>query len=564
MISELKVQNFAIIDNLNVEFKKGFTALTGETGAGKSLIIDAIGLLLGNRSQTSMIRNGETKAIVEGVFEKVSDYTKQVLDDLQIELLDGDVVVIKRELSQSGKNLIRVNGEIITLNQLELLASTLGDIHTQNETHKLFNPHNYLTFINNETISSLLDEYKNLRSKYLEALNVYNEIINLSKTDATNLEYWEFQYKELEKASLSVNEETALEEELSFLNNYENIFKYLTQINDDFKENNILENLYDTIFNVQKLGELQPEFKNDSEMLNDAYYSLEDFFKKVKTKIQNLDYDENRLNEINERLSFLNTLKHKYHKSIGELINYKNELKQKIDSFEQIDDAINDAKNKVIKCFEELKQCGMKLTKERKASAKILETNVLQTLLDLMLPKVDLAMEFNKYDLLDPFNASIFKNDGLDDVDIKISFNVGEPKKSLSKVASGGEMSRIMLALKVHTLKTLKLSTVIFDEIDSGVSGSVAGKVGEKLKEISKDIQVLTITHLPIVASMADNQYHIYKVFGENSTSTKIELLDTENRVKMLAGMITPGNNNEKAIDLAKAMLKSNNPNIEI
>ena len=425
-------------------------------------------------------------------------------------------------------------------------------------------PTNYLTFINNETISSLLDEYKNLRSKYLEALNAYNEIINLSKTDATNLEYWEFQYKELEKASLSVNEETALEEELSFLNNYENIFKYLTQINDDFKENNILENLYDTIFNVQKLGELQPEFKNDSEMLNDAYYSLEDFFKKVKTKIQNLDYDENRLNEINERLSLLNTLKHKYHKSIGELINYKNELKQKIDSFEQIDDAINDAKNKVIKCFEELKQCGMKLTKERKASAKILEKNVLQTLLDLMLSKVDLEMEFNKYDLLDPFNASIFKNDGLDDVDIKISFNVGEPKKSLSKVASGGEMSRIMLALKVHTLKTLKLSTVIFDEIDSGVSGSVAGKVGEKLKEISKDIQVLTITHLPIVASMADNQYHIYKVFGENSTSTKIELLDTENRVKMLAGMITPGNNNEKAIDLAKAMLKSNNPNIEI
>ena len=141
MISELKVQNFAIIDNLNVEFKKGFTALTGETGAGKSLIIDAIGLLLGNRSQTSMIRNGETKAIVEGVFEEVSDYTKQVLDDLQIELLDGDVVVIKRELSQSGKNLIRVNGEIITLNQLELLASTLGDIHTQNETHKLFNFH---------------------------------------------------------------------------------------------------------------------------------------------------------------------------------------------------------------------------------------------------------------------------------------------------------------------------------------------------------------------------------------------------------------------------------------
>ncbi len=556
MLSELKVQNFAIIDNLKVEFNHGFTTLTGETGAGKSLIIDAIGLLFGDRSSISMIRNGETKAIVEGVFEDVSEYTKEVLNELSIELLDGDVVAIKREITSSGKNLIRVNGEIITLNQLEKLSSTLGDIHTQNDTHKLFTEHNYLTFINNNEILQALTLYHQSYQQYLASYKEYDRLTKLSQDDTSNLEFWNYQYTELEKAKLSVNEEKNLEDELSYLNNYESIFKYLSLIIDDLNGKNILDNLYNIIDATQKLSKYLPEHQKDLGMLNDCYYSLEDFYNRIKSKITNLDFDEERLNVINERLSFLNNLKHKYHRNICELLAFQQELKAKIESYEQIDDLIDMAKRKVENDFNQLSACAIKLTNLRKESARLLEDNVLQTLNDLMLSKVKFKMEFKEYSLENPFNPSVFKNNGCDEVDIKISFNVGEPLKSLSKVASGGEMSRIMLALKVHTLKNLKLSTVIFDEIDSGISGNVASSVAEKLKEISKNVQVLAITHLPIVAASSNYQYNICKQFSESNTFTKIEVLSKERRIEVLSQMISPNDSSEKAKELAKDMLK--------
>lgn len=559
MLSQLKVQNFAIIDNLTVNFSDGFTTLTGETGAGKSLIIDAIGLLFGDRSSTMMIRTGETKATVEGIFENVSEYTKQILDKLQIEILDDDMVVIKREISSTGKNLIRVNGEIITLTQLELLASTLGDIHTQDETHKLFDQHNYLSFIDNEKVESLLSEYAIIRKNYLMLYKNYQSILELSRSDNSNLEFWEYQYNELEKANLSINEVNNLEAELSYLNNFEHIYNNMSGIKQEFNENNILEHLYEIINYVDKLRKYQPEFDKDYEKLNDYYYELEDFDSRLSNKLVNLDYDESRLNEINERLSYLNTLKNKYNRSIKELINFKLELKEKIESFEQIDDKIASAKSELQKTFYELKSKAEEITNERKTATKLLEKSVLSTLHDLMLSKVQFKIIFNDYELTDMLNTQAFKPNGCDSVDILISFNVGEQLKSLSKVASGGEMSRIMLALKVHVLKKLKLSTVIFDEIDSGVSGNVAGKVGEKLKEISSDVQVLAITHLPIVACLADHQYKIYKEYTETNTSTRVKELQGNDRILELAEMISPNDVTAKSKELAELMLENNN-----
>lgn len=558
MLSQLIVQNFAIIDNLTVDFKDGLTVLTGETGAGKSLIIDAIGLLFGNRSSSVMIRNGETKAKVEGLFENVSDNTKKVLNDLEIELLEGDVVVIKRELSITGKNLIRVNGEIITLSQLEQLATTLGDVHAQGETHRLFTEHNYLSFIDNDEINSELSNYLVLRKKYLSTYNEYKKMIELSKTDNSNLEFWEYQYNELEKANLSVNEISSLEAQLVVLNNFENIYNSLSSIKKDLEEHNILSTLYETVTNLNKLMKIQNEFSQDYEKFNDYYYEIEDFENKINNKLRNLDFDENHLNEINERLSYLNTLKHKYNRSIKDLIAYKVELKDKIDSFEQIDDKILLLKNQLEKEFNQVKNAAYSITKLRKEAAKKLEQNVLITLHDLMLNKVTLTIKFNDYELKDMMNSQLFKTNGCDEIDILISFNVGESPKPLSKVASGGEMSRVMLALKVHTLEKLGLSTIIFDEIDSGVSGSVAEKVGEKLKNISKYTQVLAITHLPIVASFADNQYYIYKEFSEKSTSTKVKELHEAERIDIIAEMISPNDKTSKSKDLAKLMLLNN------
>lgn len=558
MLSQLIVQNFAIIDNLCVDFKKGFTVLTGETGAGKSLIIDAIGLLLGNRSSTMMIRNGETKAKVEGIFENVSSSTKKILSNLEIELLDGDVVVIKRELSVTGKNLIRVNGEIVTLNQLELIASTLGDVHAQGETHKLFTEHNYLSFIDNDEVRKLIDNYLLLKKKYLSTYNDYKKVIELSKTDKTNLEFWLYQYNELEKANLSINEENNLESELVVLNNFENIHNYLSSIKKEINDNNILNSFYEIINNLDKLKKVQTEFVTDYEHFNDYYYEIEDFVNKISNKLRNLDFDEIRLNEINERLSYLNSLKHKYNRSIIELISFKQELKEKIENFEQIDDKILELKKQLELDYNELKTLTLEITKLRKCLAKKLENNVLDTLKDLMLNKVILQIKFNDYSLDNPMNYQVFKNNGCDEVDFLISFNVGETLKPLSKVASGGEMSRVMLALKVHVLQKLELSTIIFDEIDSGVSGSVAEKVGEKLKNISKYSQVLAITHLPIVASFADNHIFIYKEFSENATSTKIKELSVNERIEMIAEMITPNDASSKSKDLAKLMLLNN------
>lgn len=558
MLSQLIVQNFAIIDNLTVDFKGGLTVLTGETGAGKSLIIDAIGLLFGNRSSSVMIRNGESKAKVEGLFENVSDSTKKILSDMEIELLDGDVVVIKRELSNTGKNLIRVNGEIITLSQLEQLASTLGDVHAQGETHRLFTEHNYLSFIDNDEINTELSNYLLLRKKYLHTYNEYKKMIELSKTDNTNLEFWQYQYNELEKANLSLNEISSLEGQLIVLNNFENIFNSLSSIKKDLEEHNILSTLYEMVSNLNKLMKIQPEFSQDYEKFNDYYYEIEDFENKINNKLRNLDFDEKHLNEINERLSYLNTLKHKYNRSIKDLIAYKVELKDKIESFEQIDDKIEDFKYQLENEYAKLKLSAYHITQMRKEAAKKLEQNVLMTLRDLMLNKVTLSIKFNDYELTDMMNSQIFKTNGCDEIDILISFNVGESPKPLSKVASGGEMSRVMLALKVHTLQKLGLSTIIFDEIDSGVSGNVAEKVGEKLKNISKYTQVLAITHLPIVASFADNQYYICKEFTENSTSTKIKELNEGERIDIIAEMISPNDKSSKSKDLAKLMLLNN------
>lgn len=557
MLSQLKVQNFAIIDNLTVNFKEGFTTLTGETGAGKSLIIDAIGLLFGDRSSSMMIRSGEAKAIVEGIFENVSINTKKVLDDLQIELLDDDMVVIKREISNAGKNLIRVNGDIITLTQLDMLASTLGDIHTQTDTHKLFNPQNYLTFIENDEVLRAMEEYNESRKDYLKAYKEFNELNNLSKTDSANLEFWTYQYEELTKANLNINEETALQEELDYLNNFETIYKNLASIKSEFEDYNILDHLYEVISYVEKLSKFKQEYTKDSEKLNDCYYELEDIENRLKNKLKTLDFDENRLNSINERLSYLNSLKNKYKRSIKELIAFRGELKAKIEDFEQIDDKILEAKKTLEICHSKLCEKTSNLTNLRKTSAKLLEESVIGTLNDLMLSKVRLNICFEEYNIEDCFNHSVFKVNGCDNVDIKISFNVGEQLKSLSKVASGGEMSRIMLALKVHFLKTLKLSTVIFDEIDSGVSGSVASKIGEKLKEISKDTQLLAITHLPIVASYSDYQYNIVKEFLENSTRTNVIELTEEERIRVISEMIAPNDPTNQALELAKAMLKN-------
>lgn len=556
MLSNLRVKNFAIIDNITIDFNSGFTVLTGETGAGKSLIIDAIGLLFGDRSSTSIVRNGETKAIVEGVFENLSENTKNILEEIGVESLDDDMLVIKREINTSGKSIVRVNGEIVTLSQLDILAKTLGDIHTQDDTKKLFMPENYLTFIENSNSLEELNKYKDLRKIYLNNLKEYKKLINSQDDIDKNHEYWLYQYNELSNANLKVNEIEELEKELEFLNNYEVVYKLLLEIRETLDNNDICDSLYRVVNLLEKLSKYNENYNKMYEMLNDAYYNIEDLGSTIKDDFNHLEFDEERLNEINERISFLNGLKKKYRTDILGLIKFKEELKEKIDNVDNIEVFIEDSRKLVENSYINLVHVSKKLTEIRKNNAIEVVSNIKNTLKDLLLEKVSIEIKFNDYLLEDYSNSNTFTEDGCDVIDIFVSFNVGEALKPLSKVASGGEMSRVMLALKVNMLDNLHLSTMIFDEIDSGVSGEAAAGVASKMKEISKKTQVLAITHLPIVASFADNQMLISKEVIDDRTTTNIKELSEEERINVLAKMISPNDTTNKSYELAKSWLK--------
>lgn len=555
MLSNLIVKNFAIIDNITIDFNQGFTVLTGETGAGKSLIIDAIGLLFGSRSSTSIIRNGYDKAIVEGVFENLSQNTKKVLEHIGVDLLEDDMLIIKREINLNGKSIVRVNGEIVSLSQLDTLAKTLGDIHTQDDTKKLFVPENYLTFIDNNKTLNELANYQDLRKIYLNNIKNYKNLISSKQESDKNYEFWQYQYNELSNADLKVNELEELENELEYLNNFEVIYKLLQEARVNLESNSVCDSIFLTVNILEKLSKFNSKYNNLYNTLNDAYYNIDDCLSTIKDDYNHLEFDQNKLDRINERISFLKGLMKKYHQDIVGLIKYKEELKEKINNIDNIDYLITESKNNVDSSYTDLSFVAKKLTFLRKENASLLVNNIKSTLKDLLLDKVEIEIRFNEYNLNDSLNNLIFTENGCDIIDIYVSFNIGEALKPLSKVASGGEMSRVMLALKVNMLDNLNLSTIIFDEIDSGVSGEAAEGVALKMKEISKKTQVLSITHLPLVASFADHQMLISKEVVDNRTLTNVYKLTFDERVDVLSKMISPNDSSNKSKELAKSWL---------
>lgn len=556
MLISLNVQNFAIIDNISLEFKKGFTVLTGETGAGKSLIIDAIGILLGDRFLQSMIRNGETKASIEGVFDNISNNTKETLQDLGFEN-DDNLLIIKREVNNQGRNIIRINGSMATLTNLETITKALADIHTQEDTMKLFNKENYLTFVESNESLEVLKRYQLQLKEYNNCLKTYNNIVDDYETTLQNLDYLKYQQNELKNSNLQIGETEKIIEELKYLNNYENIFRNLNEIKEHFEDCDITKGLYDILQNLNELTKYDQQYNKIKEIVNNAYYDLDDIEHNINNKLEHLEFDEDRLNKLNERLNLINSLIKKYHRPLPDLIIYLDELNKKINNYESNDLLIKEAKEEVIKKVQLLKATTNELTIIRKNNALELTQNIKKSLSELMLDKVKLEIIFNEPNFNDDFNSKPFKKNGCDEIDFMISFNPGEAMHSLSKVASGGEMSRVMLAIKTHAQAKLQLATMIFDEIDTGISGNVAAQVGLKLQQISKSTQVFAITHLPIVASLADNHLLISKEVINERTITKVKELSLNERINELAVMISPKDKTEKSKELAKTMLES-------
>lgn len=548
MLLSLTVKNFAIIDNISIDFNKGMTVLTGETGAGKSLIIDAIGLLFGDRASNELVRYGENKAIIEGVF---SDYSNNVCEILENnDITNSDLLVIKREIYQNGKSIAKVNGETITLNVLELLSTELGDIHTQFDVVKLVNPKNYFSFIDNDRINFLLNDYKDLLNKYRKVFSIYNQKKEQEGLNNQKLDFLNYQKNELEKAKLDPDEEEILKNELNVINNFEKISENYQEFIDLFADNNIIESIYDSINALKKNVEYNGKLENYIQRLESAYYDLDDLNQDIISLKKDIEYNPLELDQKNERLSVYSSLKRKYKMDTKQLIAYYNNIKKEIDDIENYDFQINELEKQKNQLYQEVKKVAEEISSIRFEEAKVLKDNLLKVFPELSLKNTNLDIILKQ--------TENFYNNGIDEIDFMISFNKGEPLKPLNKTASGGELSRFMLALKAISCHKNMHKTFIFDEIDTGVSGEVAGSIALKMKEISQNNQVICVTHLPQVASIASEHLNITKnILENNRTITNIKKLNYDEKVNSIALMISKGNITDASIALAKEFLNN-------
>lgn len=552
MIKTLHVSNFAIIDDINLEFKPNMTSLTGQTGAGKSLIIDCISLLLGARADLDMIRYNESKALIEGVFDYKNKKIDEILEKYGIEIKDD--LTIKREISKRSS--ILVNNSPITLNGLKELSFYLADIHVQNDTYKLVNPDNYINILDlfsDKKIDELYNNYTYDLSMYKDTLKEYKDLINKNNEVNEKLDLLKFQYDELSKLDLKENELDNISKEINTLNNYDKIYNNLNYALEKLEN---IDDIYDSISFLKKISDYNDSYDNYINTLESAYYSIDDIKGEIKRSISNMDFNKEYLDELIERENELKRIVKKYKMSIDELIIHITKIKKEIDKCENYDEYVSNLYKDLLKKHQKVVESAKKLEELREKTGKILSKELVNVSKELDLENINFEISFKYNDVTDPIN-SLFYDYGISNVDFLISLNKGEPVKPLSKVASGGELSRIMLGLKTILSSKQNLSLMVFDEIDSGISGITASHIAKKIKEISKNTQVLCITHLPHVASISDNQLYISKYEKDGRTYTKVEELSYDERVKQIAIMISGEKITESALNNAKELLKA-------
>ena len=552
MLTRLVITNLAILENVDVAFKDGFTVLTGGTGAGKSLVIDSLSLLLGARASSELIRTGEEKATIKGYFKVDSSRLAALLNRLEIPFIDGEIV-IERVISHT-KNTIKANGLSLTLQQLSLIAKHLADIHNQFDFARILNPENYLDIIDGFSF----EQTSLYKSEYGERLDLYKKakaehetlLLQKAKIEASQ-DFYEFQLKELDEADLSENEEAEIASEIALLRNYDHVYSLFQNI-DALVHEDFLDKLYELNKALTKLSSYQNQYQEIQEKVDERYYELDDIFQTLKKDFRSLDYDPERLNVLEQRSSDIASLKRKYKKTVPELIAYREELHSLLGVDGGLDERIAEKEGEMKKLRHDCFVKASELTELRKAIAIGIEKEIRHSLEDLLL-SAEFRIVFSE--AKEEEGDSIFQPSGVDSVDFLIETNVGEGLKSLAKIVSGGEASRIMLAFKAVFVKANKIATVIFDEIDTGLSGDAAQAVANKIKEISLSSQVLAITHMPQVAAISDHHILIKKEVFLGRTSTKIEELDLEGKIREVAYLISGGKVTEKQLAYAKEII---------
>ena len=548
MLKTLYIENIAVIEKTSIDFSRGLNVLTGETGAGKSIIIDAINAIMGQRTSKDIIRTGESAAFVSAQLEEINASALAKLEELGFEPED-DVLILQRSLTLSGKNSCKINGRPATVSMLRELSPYLINIHGQHESYELFSADSHLGYIDSYGgCSDLIDEY---REQY-RAYKVLNTKLNEANSDESErlreIDLLQFQSAELLDADIQAGEEEQLEAERRALMNFEKISSLLGKAKQLLlgDEGGGAEAVDRAANAMQHAASLDPDYEELSESLNDVYYNLRDCAESISDAIDDLEGDPRRLEEIEERLDLINRLTRKYDCSSDELP----ALAQRMQA--RLEELLNYDRNRdelIAACDEARREAlalAERLSEKRKAAAETFAANVKNEMRFLNMPNVELIPQFRKIEL---------SNDGVDAVELLISANPGETPRPVAKIASGGELSRMMLAIKTVLAASDDVDTLIFDEVDTGISGSAAEKVGLKLKEVSNESQVLCVTHQAQIAALADHHYLIDKKVEGGRTFTIVTPLDREARVRELARIIGGVNITQAALTHAESML---------
>lgn len=534
MITNLHIKNIGIIEDVEIDFNNGLNVLTGETGAGKTLIIGSLGIISGGRFSKEMIRKGETYSYVElCMYEPESEYA-----------IDGNII-ISREININGRNMCKINGRMVTVNELKDFMSKFIEIHGQNDNQNLLDIKEHQKYLDG-FIGNKITE---LKKEYLEYYTMHNEVNKELKENygdekerQRKIDLLQYQINEIDTANLKENEEDALEEKRKIILNSEKIAESLNEADLAIGENTI-DLLSTSIRALEKIEQIDKKYEQTVSSLKSVYYELQEISKDISSYREDTNFDEQERNEIEQRLDLIYDLKRKYGNSIKEILEYNKEIKQEIYRIENLEERNIKLKNEQKELKQKMAEIATRMHKLRKENAVKLSNEINTNLKDLEMrnAKINIHVDYIEED---------FYNTGKDRIEVYISTNLGEDEKELSKIASGGEMSRVMLAIKTVLANTDQMPILVFDEIDTGISGKAANKVAEKLSKIAKMHQVLCISHLPNIAAIADYNYFISKNVKNERTNTNIKLLN-ENEVINEIARISSGEINDATIKYA-------------
>jgi len=551
MLLEISIKNFAIIEEISLNFEKGMTVLTGETGAGKSIIIDAMNMMLGSRATTDVIRHGAPKAEIEGLFAVESNrHLTALFEEQGLEWTDE--LIIRREILQNGRSVSRINGQMVNLSVLKAVGQHLVDIHGQHDQEELMRPQLHITMLDEFGDAAFFQTKAAYRQTFEDYKRLRKQVVELQRNQQENkarIEMLEFQIAEIEAAALEVDEDLRLEQERQRLLNHKMIADTLTNAYTmlDAEEFSSLSNVRSAMNDLESIEEYDPSYKELSSQLSETFYALEDITKRLEDVVDGLEFDGNRLMQVESRLDLIHSITRKYGGQVKDVLEYLAQITKEYSLLTGSDLSSEDLEKELKHLEKSLVTLAQDLSDQRHTLAQALENEIQQELADLYMDKARFQVRFSK---------AKFNREGNEAVEFYISTNPGEDFKPLVKVASGGELSRLMLAIKSAFSRKEGKTSIVFDEVDTGVSGRVAQAIAAKIHKIGQNGQVLAISHLPQVIAAADYQFYIEKISDEHSTVSTVRLLNREERIEEIAKMLAGEDLTEAARQQAEQLLK--------